>query len=326
LRIYIPRQSLFRNPQSAIRNRPTVPTAVTTSPLLDPHTIARLHGLELRARRVVEGYVAGLHRSPYHGFSNEFAEHREYAPGDDLRYVDWKVFGKTDKVYLKQFEVETNLICYLLLDTSESMQYQGPGAPLSKLAYAQCAAAALAYLVLHHRDSVGLVTFDQEVRQLIRPSSNPTQLKQLLSVMEHSTAARKTRTGPIFHDLAERLGRRGIVVVLSDLFDDVEAMLAGLKHLRHRRHDVIVLHILDPAEIDFPFQQITMFKGLEALGEVITEPRSLRAAYQQEVSAFLKRVKTGCRAQQIDYLTIRTDQPLDGVLTAFLSARKRSVK
>jgi uncharacterized protein (DUF58 family) len=300
--------------------------AVTTSPLLDPHTIARLHGLELRARRVVEGYVAGLHRSPYHGFSNEFAEHREYAPGDDLRYVDWKVFGKTDKVYLKQFEVETNLICYLLLDTSESMQYQGPGAPLSKLAYAQCAAASLAYLVLHHRDSVGLVTFDQEVRQLVRPSSNPTQLKQLLGVMEQTCAARKTRSGPIFHDLAERLGRRGIVIVLSDLFDDVDAMLAGLKHLRHRRHDVIVLHILDAAEIDFPFQQITMFKGLEALGEVIAEPRSLRAAYQNEVSAFLKRVKTGCRAQQIDYLTIRTDRPLDGVLTAFLSARKNRAK
>jgi uncharacterized protein (DUF58 family) len=303
-----------------------VPTAVTTSPLLDPRTIAQLQGLALRARRVVEGYVAGLHRSPYHGFSNEFAEHREYVAGDDLRYVDWKVFGKTDKVYLKQFEVETNLICYLLLDTSESMQYQGPGAALSKLAYAQCAAAALAYLVLHNRDSVGLATFDQEVRQLIRPSSTPTQLKQLLSVMEETTAARKTRTGPIFHDLAERLGRRGIVVVLSDLFDDVDAMLAGLKHFRHRRHDVIVLHILDPAEIDFPFQKITMFKGLEALGEVITEPRSLRAAYQTEVSLFLKRVKTGCRAHQIDYLTIRTDEPLDAVLTAFLSARKNRVK
>jgi hypothetical protein len=144
--------------------------------------------------------------------------------------------------------------------------------------------------------------------------------------MEETTAARKTRTGPIFHDLAERLGRRGIVVVLSDLFDDVDAMLAGLKHFRHRRHDVIVLHILDPAEIDFPFQKITMFKGLEALGEVITEPRSLRAAYQTEVSLFLKRVKTGCRAHQIDYLTIRTDEPLDAVLTAFLSARKNRVK
>ncbi|MEX0641360.1 MAG: DUF58 domain-containing protein [Pirellulales bacterium] len=299
---------------------------ISISPLLDPHTLAKLHGLELRARRIVEGYVAGLHRSPYQGFSNEFAEHREYTPGDDLRYVDWKVFGKTDKVYLKQFEEETNLICYLLLDTSESMRYQGPGAPMSKLAYAQCAAAALAYLVLHQRDSAGLVTFDQDIRQLIRPSSSPTQLKQLLSVMEQTAAGRKTRTGPIFHDLAERLNRRGIVVVLSDLFDDVDSMLAGLKHFRHRRHDVIVLHVLDPAEIDFPFQHVTMFKGLEALGEVVTEPRSLRAAYQHEVQSFLKHVRTGCRAQQIDYLQVRTDQPLDVVLSAFLSARKKRVK
>lgn len=301
-------------------------TAAHFSPFLDPQTLAQLEGLELRARRIVEGYVAGLHRSPYHGFSNEFDEHREYAPGDDLRYVDWKVFGKTDRFYLKQFEEETNLICYLLLDTSESMQYQGPGAPMSKLAYGQCAAAALAHLVLHQRDAVGLVTFDQEIRQLIRPSTSPTQLKQLLRVMEQTTAARKTRTGPIFHDLAERLARRGIVVIISDLFDDVDAMLAGLKHFRHRRHDVIVFHVLDPAEIDFPFQQVTMFKGLEALGDVVTEPRSLRAAYQSEVQSFIKTVRTGCRAQQIDYLTLRTDQPLDTVLTTFLSARKKRIR
>jgi uncharacterized protein (DUF58 family) len=299
---------------------------VSSSRFLDPHTLAKLHGLELRARRIVEGYVAGLHRSPYEGFSNEFAEHREYTPGDDLRYVDWKVFGKTDKVYLKQFEEETNLVCYLLLDTSESMQYQGPSAPMSKLAYAQCAAASLAYLVLRQRDSVGLVTFDDQMRHLVRPSSTPTQLKQLLYVMEQASGARKTCTGPVFHDLAERLTRRGIVVVVSDLLDDVESMLAGLKHFRYRRHDVIVIHLLDPAELDFPFQQVTLFKGLEALGDVVTEPRSLRVAYQREVQAFLRQVRTGCRAQQVDYLLVRTDQPLDMVLRTFLSARKRRVK
>ncbi|HEX5470500.1 MAG TPA: DUF58 domain-containing protein [Lacipirellulaceae bacterium] len=299
---------------------------LTTSPFLDPQTLARLHGLELRARRIVEGYVAGLHRSPYRGFSNEFAEHREYVAGDDLRYVDWKVFGKSDRFYLKQFEEETNLLCYLVLDTSESMQYKGPHAPLSKLEYAQCAAAALAYLVLHQRDAVGLVTFDQEIRQLIRPSSNPTQLKQLLRLMEETTAASKTRTGPIFHDLAERFNRRGIVVILSDLFDGVESMLAGLKHLRHRRHDVVVLHVLDPAEIDFPFQQVTMFKGLEALGKVVVEPRSLQAAYRREIQSFVKRIRAGCRGQQIDYITIPSDQPLDAVLRTFLSARKTRVK
>jgi uncharacterized protein (DUF58 family) len=300
--------------------------AAPISPLLDPQALARLQGLELRARRIVEGYVAGLHRSPYHGFSNEFAEHREYAPGDDLRYVDWKVYGKSDRFYLKQFEVETNLILYLALDASESMQYQGPHAAMSKFTYAQCVAAALAFLVLHQRDAVGLAMFDQEIRQLVRPSSSPTQFKHLLHVMEETTAASKTRTGPIFHDLAERLGRRGIVLILSDLFDDVDSMLAGLKHLRHRKHDVIVMQILDPAELDFPFQQVTMFKGLEALGNVVTEPRSLQTAYQREVQSFLKQVRAGCRAHQIDYVAIRTDQPLDTVLSAFLSARKKRVK
>jgi uncharacterized protein (DUF58 family) len=214
----------------------------------------------------------------------------------------------------------------LLLDISESMQYQGPSAPLSKLAYAQCVAGSLAYLVLHQHDSVSLVTFDDEVRQLVRPSSSPTQLKQLLHVMEATSSARKTRTGPIFHELAERLSRRGIVVVVSDLFDNVEGMLAGLKHLRHRRHDVIVLHLLDPAEMDFPFQHVTLFKGLEALGDIVTEPRSLRAAYQKEVGAFLQQVRIGCRAQQIDYLQVRTDQRLDTVLSTFLAARAQRVK
>jgi uncharacterized protein (DUF58 family) len=303
-----------------------MPRTATQSRFLDPEMLATLEGLELRARRIVEGYVAGLHRSPYHGFSNEFAEHREYAAGDDLRYVDWKVFGKSDRFYLKQFEEETNLISYLLLDTSESMQYKGPTASVSKLEYGQCIAAAISYLVLHQRDAVGLVTFDQEVRQFIRPSSSPSQLKQLLQVMEETTAARKTQTGPIFNDLAERLKRRGIVIIISDLFDNVEEILAGLKHFRHRRHDVIVFQLLDPAELDFPFQQVTKFKGLEALGDVITEPRSLRAAYQKELNAFLRQIRIGCRSQQIDYLMIRTDEPLDTALTAFLSARKRRIK
>ena len=284
-------------------------------------------GLELRARQIVEGYVAGMHRSPYHGFSVEFAEHREYVPGDDLRYVDWKVFGKTDKFYLKQYEEETNLICYLLLDTSESMRYQGPGAPLSKLEYAQCVAAALAYLVLQQQDSVGLATFDQEVRQLVRPSSSPSHLKQLLHVMEQTAAGAQDRA-PARSSTTWPSGshERGIVVILSDLFDDVEAMLAGLKHFRHRRHEVIVFHVLDPAELDFPFQQTTLFKGLEALAEVLTEPRSLRAAYQNEMQRSCKHVRTAAAPSRSITCTVRTDQPLDVVLTAFLSARKKRVK
>lgn len=293
---------------------------------LDPAVLTTLEGLQLRAARIVEGYVSGLHRSPYQGFSVEFAEHREYAPGDDLRYVDWKVFGKTDKVYLKQYEEETNLICYLVLDTSESMQYQGEAAPLSKLAYAQCAAAALAHLVIRQQDSAGLVTFDEAVRQFVRPSSNATHLAQLVQVMEQTEPVRKTRTGPIFHELAERFTRRGIVFILSDLFDDAQQMLAGLKHFRHRRHDVVVLHVLDPAELDFPFQHATMFQGMEELGNLLVEPAQLRKAYQTEINRFTEQVRGGCLAQGADYVQLRTNQPLGTVLSAYLAHRKRRVR
>ncbi|MFH1921389.1 MAG: DUF58 domain-containing protein [Planctomycetota bacterium] len=293
---------------------------------LDPKILARLEGLQLRARLIVEGYVSGVHRSPYQGFSIEFAEHREYAPGDDLRYVDWKVFGRTDKIYLKQFEEETNQVCNLLLDTSESMRYQSAGAPMSKLEYARCAAAALSYLVLQQQDSVGLVTFDREIRALVRESSNPSHLKQLLHVMEESAPERKTDTGPIFHDLAERFKKRGIVVILSDLFDDVDSMMAGLKHFRHRRHDVILLHVLDPAEVDFRFQRVTLFKGMEQLPEVLVEPRALRAAYLEEFDRFVRRLKKGCRMHRIDYVQMRTDQSLEMALSSYLSSRMTRVR
>ncbi len=291
--------------------------------LLDPAVLAKLEGLELRARKIVEGYVSGMHRSPFQGFSIEFAEHREYTPGDDLRYLDWKVFGKTDKYYLKQYEQETNLICYLVLDASESMQYRGPDSPLSKFEYASCVAAALAHLVIGQQDSVGLVTFDNAVRQFVSPSSNPSHLKQLLHVMQETDPCHKTDTGRIFHDLAERFRHRGLVVVLSDLFDDVRSVLEGVQHLRHRRHDVIVLHMLDAAELDFPFNHVTLFKGLESLPDILTEPGSLRRAYLAEIDAYLKQVSAGCRSLQADYVRVRTDQPIDVVLSRYLADRRR---
>jgi uncharacterized protein (DUF58 family) len=288
---------------------------------LNPHTLAKLEGLELRARMIVEGFVSGTHRSPYHGFSIEFAEHREYVPGDDLRHVDWKVFGKTDKYYLKQYEEETNLVSHLLLDTSESMRYRSDAAPLSKLEYAECVAAALAYLILRQQDSVGLATFDNEVRSLVRASGNPSHLRQLLDVMSASTAGRKTATGAIFHDLAERLKKRGVVIVLSDLFDDLAPMIAGLKHFRHRRHEVILFHVLDPAELDFPFRQPTLFKGLEGWPDLLADPRSLSQAYLREFGNYLKEIRQGCRALRIDYVEMRTDQPFDIALSAYLASR-----
>lgn len=299
---------------------------MTAPAALDPQTLAKLSGLALRARHIVEGYVAGLHRSPYHGFSIEFAEHREYAPGDDLRYVDWKVFGRTDKVYLKQYEDETNLICYLLLDVSESMTYKSRGAALSKLEYAQCVAAALAWLVLKQQDAAGLTTFDSQVRAMIRPAGNPSHLQQLLHVMESATPGKETAAGPIFHELAQRLSKRGVVVVLSDFFDDVDSLAAGLKHFNHRRHDVVLLHVLDPAELDFTFQGPTQFNGLEGFPEIQADPLVIRRAYLRELNAFRQNIERICRRENIDYFLLRTDQPLDAALSSVLATRSRRVR
>ena len=292
---------------------------------LDPRTLASLGGLDLQARAVVEGYVAGLHKSPYHGFSVEFAEHREYVPGDDIRHVDWKVWSKTDRLYLKQYEEETNLLAYLLLDVSESMGYASDD-NISKLDYAKCVAASIAYLVLQQQDSVGLTTFDDRLQRQLRPSGQPSHLRELISLMDRAPAASKSDVGAIFHDVADRIKKRGIVVVLSDLFDDPARMLAGLRHFRHRRHDVIVFHVLDPAELDFPFRQTTLFRGLEDLGEILADPQALRRAYQAEMGAFRDEVRKGCQGANIDYVLLRTDEPLDVALTGYLAARSTRIK
>jgi len=293
---------------------------------LDPRTLAKLSGLQLRARRVVEGYVAGLHRSPYHGFSIEFAEHREYTPGDDLRYLDWKVFGRTDKFYLKQFEDETNLICYLAVDISESMSYRGPESAWSKLEYAQCLAASLAWLVLRQQDAVGLVTLDEQLRDRLPPSSKAAHLNPLLQILESAKPQRKTALGPLLKQLAPTFRKRGIVIVISDLFEDVASLAEGLKRLRRQRHDTIVLQVLDRAEMDFPFDRPALFKGLEGCPEIVTDPRSLRHAYLRELDNHLRAVRRICREAEADYRLVRTDQPLDAALSALLSARMVKVR
>ena len=292
---------------------------------LDPLTLAKIRSLELQARLIVEGYLSGMHKSPYHGFSVEFAQHREYVPGDDIKHVDWKVYGRTDRFFLKQYEEETNLVCWLVLDISESMQYRSGS--VSKYDYACLAAAALAYLILHQQDSVGLVTFDDEIRKFVRPSSQPSHLKQLVGVMNLGAAREKTRLAPIFHDLAERIARRALVVILSDLLDDVPDLLAGLKHLRHKRHEIVVFHILDGAELDFPFQEATLFRGLEHYPELLTDPRTLRTGYLDEVAAYLLELQRGCRGQNIDYVQLRTDANLGIALSSYLANRaSRSAK
>jgi uncharacterized protein (DUF58 family) len=292
---------------------------------LDPHTLASLEGLDLQARMVVEGYVAGMHPSPYHGFSVEFAEHREYVPGDDIRHVDWKVWSKTDKLYLKQYEEETNLLSYLLLDTSESMAYAS-GDNVTKLQYAQFIAASLSYLILQQQDSVGLVVYDDAVRRYLKPAGQTSQLKEVLHLLNVTPAREKSDLGLVFNDLAERFKKRGVVIVLSDLFDDVARIITGLKHFRHRRHEVIVFHVLDPAELDFPFRDTTLFKGLEGMPEILTDPHALKRAYQAELGSFLEELEKGCRMVDIDYVPLRTDQSLDVALSSYLASRSARIR
>jgi uncharacterized protein (DUF58 family) len=286
---------------------------------LDPLALAKVRGLELQARLVVEGYLSGMHKSPYHGFSVEFAQHREYVPGDDIKHVDWKVYGRTGRFFLKQYEEETNLVCWILLDISESMKY-GSG-PVSKYDYACMAAASLAYLVQHQADSVGFVTFDNQVRKFLKPSSQPSQLKEMVHVMNQGGSREKTQMAPLFHDLAERINRRALVFVLSDMFDDVPALLMGFKHLRHKRHEVVLWHILDGAELTFPFQEATLFRGLEEYPDLLTDPRTLRKSYLEQIEQFVGELQHGCRNQNIDYVQLRTDAPLSVALSSYLAHR-----
>jgi uncharacterized protein (DUF58 family) len=303
------------------------------SELLPPEIINMIGRLEFLARTPKEGGITGRHTSPHKGFSVEFAEHRQYVTGDDLRNLDWRVYGKSDRYYIKQYIEETNLRATLIVDASGSMAYAGESAcslgnkgHLSKFEYARYLASALGYLLIRQQDAVGLVTFDHEIRAEIRPSSNPTHLQTLLKIMEGTRPSAKTATGPIFHELAERFRKRGVVLILSDLFDDVASMLAGLKHFRHRRHDVILFHVLDPAELQFPFRNPTLFKGLEQYPEVLADPRSLRKAYLQEIGRFQQEIQKGCRGFAMDYQRIGTDQPLDTALTNYLAARMARVK
>jgi uncharacterized protein (DUF58 family) len=276
--------------------------------------------LEVRARRIVEGFVSGSHKSPFQGVSVEFAEHRQYTAGDDVRHIDWKLYGKTDKYYLKRYEQETNLVCNLVIDTSESMKY-GSGAR-SKLDYTRELAAVLAYLILHQQDSVGAAFFEHKLRYMVPPSGQASHLNQILHLLAVCQPANvASKIGPVLDELAVRWTKRSLVFIMSDCFDDVEPLLSGLKHLKHRRHELVLLHVLDPAELDFPFKDVTLFKGLESLPESLVEPRAIRKAYRDEFEKFRREVEIGCRSADVDYQLVRTDEPIDRFLTRFLSTR-----
>lgn len=288
---------------------------------LDPDVLARMSRIELAARSIVEGSTSGRHKSPYHGFSVEFAEHREYVPGDDIKHVDWKVYGRTERIYLKQYEEETNLICWLVVDVSESMKF-GSAAGHTKFDHAALAAAALAYLVLQQQDSVGLVTFDDRVRAFLRPTSQPSNLKEIAAVLAQGPGASPSRLGAVLHELAERIPRRGLIFVLSDFFDEVPDVLAGVRHLRFKRHEVVAAQVLDPAEVEFPFQEATLFRGLEQIPELLADPRGLRKTYLDRFNAFVEELGQGCRSQQVDFLRLRTDHPLERALPNYLARRQ----
>jgi uncharacterized protein (DUF58 family) len=287
---------------------------------LDPKTLSKASRLEMRARLVVEGYISGMHRSPYHGFSVEFAQHREYTAGDDLKHLDWKVFGRSDRYYIKEYEEETNLRCHIILDTSESMNYASPGR-MTKLEYGCYIAATLTYMLLRQQDSVGLTTFDNAIKKMVPSSASPAQLRTILYELCQIVPEKKTDMNLIFHDLAERVKRRGLVVLISDLFDNAENILRGLQHFRHKRHEVLVFHVLDDAEIRFPFKDMTKFLGLESWPELIVDPPSLRKAYVEEYEGFVAAMKKGCLNTRIDYAVMNTSQPLDVALTAYLATR-----
>lgn len=288
---------------------------------LDPRTLDKVAGLELKARLIVEGFVAGRHASPVKGSSVEFREHREYVPGDDVRFLDWKVFAKTDRFYLKEYEEETRLKAYLVVDTSKSMAYASEGS-ISKLEYAKYVAAALTHLVTQQQDAAALVLWDETLRKFLPPGNNPLHVRDIYRSLSEAQPAARTDLGQLLTDLAERLRQRSLLIVLSDLFDDDPTALArGLQHVRHKGHDLIMFHVLDHAELEFPFDRMTQFEGLEVEERLLADPKALRKAYLEELHAFLQNARTACLAHRMDYVQIDTSAPLDVALTSFLAAR-----
>jgi len=290
--------------------------------LLDPLTVSRAESLGLAARFIVEGYMAGEHKSPYRGFAVEFHEHREYTHGDDTRHLDWKVLGRTDRYYIKQYEQETNYVAHLLLDGSESMKY-GSG-PLTKLHYGKMMAACLAYLILYQRDAVALGIFDTTVRDYAPRSDAKAIIHHLLTRLATFEPQGQTNIGTVLHDLALQIRRKGIVVVISDFFDEEEKILDGLQHLRFGGHEVIVFHVLDPWELEFPFTGLIEFEGLEQLPKILTRPAEIRRSYLGEMEAFRARLRSGCERNQCHYVLVNTAQPLHEVLSGYLAFRLRT--
>jgi len=289
---------------------------------LQPHVVSRLSNMELRARLVVEGFITGLHKSPYHGFSVEFAEHRQYMPGDEIRHIDWKIYAKTDRYYIKQYEEETNLKSYIILDASRSMDYASPG-NIKKIEYASYLVAALAYMMIKQQDAVGLAVFDEAITSYLPPHATRSYLRQILIALQHLRASNKTGAGKSLHQIADRIRRRGLVIVVSDLLDNPDEIIAALKHFRHKKNEVIVMQVLDPLERSFAFGEDAMFKDMETAEQMMTQPWQIQKAYRSAMADFLERYKKECRENYVDYVLLDTQTTFDTALVEYLSKRQK---
>jgi len=293
---------------------------------LSPDVLARIDRLELDAKRVVEGYLAGRHRSPRHGFAVEFAQHREYAPGDDTRHMDWKVYARTERYHLKQYEQETNLVAWLIVDGSESMKVgtvrRPDGSTSTKFEVAATLAAALGYLIAQQADSLGLHLYADRSRFVLKPGGGLGRVREIVRTLAEGPFEAPANTGAVLRNLGGQLGRRGVIFVVSDFLDDVADVVAGLRVLRSQKHEVVFLHVLDAAELDFPFRQPTLFKGLENLPELGTDPLSIRDTYLAGLNAHLGELESACRTHEVDYVRVRTDDDLGLVLASYLQKRR----
>lgn len=305
----------------------------TTLRYLDPVVVSRLKNMELRARMIVEGFITGMHKSPYHGFSVEFAEHRPYIAGDEPRYVDWKVYGKTDRHYVKRFEEETNLRHYVALDISASMRYRAQ-APLSKMEYGAYLAAALHYIMVKQRDATGLITFDEDIRTIMSPRSTTSWLRRLLvrlqQTVDNPAPEKRTGAADALSEIAERIARRSLVVVITDLFENIgrhEDLLKALRHLRYRGHEALVFHVLESAtERTFDFPDVPMiFRDMETGEEISLQPAHIRENYREAAQFFGDRFRRQCLEYDIDFVELNTEQSYDTALLAYLNKRKKLV-
>jgi uncharacterized protein (DUF58 family) len=290
---------------------------------LDPETLLRLGNLNVVARSAVEGFISGLHRSPHHGFSVEFSEHRPYTFGDELRHLDWVTYAKTDRFYVKQYEQETNLRCHILLDCSASMNYSSGRGGLTKLQYGSFLAATLAFLMTRQQDSVGLVAFDNQIRLHMPPAGSPGHVNEMCKRLEGLRASEVTHLAKPFHDLAEMIKRRGLIIIISDLYDDESEVIRALRHFRHKKHGVILFHVFDAAELEFPFTKLTQFLDLETHEKYQVDPKTVRTAYLAELRAFIDRYKKACSDSDTEYVLADTSVPYDFMLRSYLARRQR---